>query len=166
MSEPITLTLDWDEQSYLKGAKAAYDLQMRQGWRRYAGWLFIAMVQFGVVGALLAGRYALLLLATLLVLYWYALRWPLRKAALKRLYARSNRTDQTLRLRADEKGLCIDDRCVGWETFRRVVASAEGYLLEMEEGVLFIPKSRFTDGETRRRFVSLLREKVPRFETI
>ena len=166
MSEAITLTLDWDEDTYLKGAKVAYDLQMRQGWRRYAGWLFIAMVQFGVVGALMAGRYALLLLSTLLVLYWYGLRWPMRKAALKRLFARSDRADQTLHLRADEKGLCIDDRCVGWETFRRVVAATEGYLLEMQEGVLFIPKSRFEDGETQRRFVSLLREKVPRFEKI
>ena len=45
-------SLTWDEKAFVKGAKLAYDFDMRHTRRRYAGWLFIALTQFGVVGAI------------------------------------------------------------------------------------------------------------------
>jgi hypothetical protein len=166
MSDPVELTLVWDEETYLKGAKIAYDLMMKQTARRYVGWFFIALVQFGVVGALRAGTYGLLLLSTLLVIYWYGLRWPLRKAALRRFFKKSPFAGERLRIVAEDGGLCINDRCVPWHEFTRVLATKDGYLLDMKESFLFIPKGRFESSDTRESFSSLLRSKVGTFEKV
>jgi hypothetical protein len=156
-------SLRWDEAAFLEGAKLAYDFQMRHTWRRYAGWLFIAMTQFGVVGVLNHGSAGLLLLSTPLVLYWYVLRWPLRKRMALRSFERSGFAGRSLALEATEEGLCIDGGCVPWRNFGRVVASAEGYLLQRDEGFLFLPRTLFGSAEERNTFVALLKEKISEF---
>jgi len=164
MSEPIELTLEWDEETYLKGAKVAYDLQMKHTGRKYVGWIFIAMLQFGVVGALQANTYGMLMLSTLLLLYWYYLRWPLRKMALKRFFEKSPFANRTLHIAAEEGGLCIDDSCVPWHEFQRVIATRDGYLLDMVDRFLFIPKGHFRDVNEQEAFSALLRRTVKHFQ--
>jgi hypothetical protein len=166
MSDVLKVTFRFDEATYLKGAKVAYDLSMKRGARRYVGWFFIALVQFGVVGALRANAYGLLLLSTLLVLYWYVLRWPLRKMALKRVFHRNPYADKTLTLVAEEGGLCVDDKCIPWFEFSRAVATPEGYLLDMQDAFLFIPRDAFDDANVRNAFVAMVRAHVKPFEKV
>ncbi|NPA29848.1 MAG: hypothetical protein GXO33_06685 [Epsilonproteobacteria bacterium] len=167
MSEALLrVRFRFDEATYLKGAKIAYDVMMKHTGRKYVGWFFIALAQFGVVGALRAGTYGLLLLSTLLLLYWYVLRWPLRKAALKRVFHRSPYADRDLTLEAQEGGLCVDDKCIPWFEFTRVLATPQGYLLDMSDAFLFIPRDAFEDDKTRTAFVALMRAHVKRFEKI
>ncbi|WP_457597854.1 YcxB family protein [Hydrogenimonas sp.] len=158
------LRLRWDEATFLEGAKLAYDYDMRHGWRRYAGWFFIALVQFGVVGALRYGQNGLLLLSTLLVLYWYFLRWPIRQKALRRFFNSSGYAGKELRIEPEEGGICIDGQCLPWREFRRVIASEKGYLLDMEDAFLYLPRRIFPDAETRNTFVALLREHIEKFQ--
>ncbi|BDY13676.1 YcxB family protein [Hydrogenimonas cancrithermarum] len=164
MSE--SLKLHWDEATFLEGARLAYTYQMRHTWRRYAGWVFIALTQFGVVGAVSHGAPGLLLVSTLLLLYWYGLRWPLRKAALRRFFEKSPFAGETLHIVAEEEGLCINQRCVPWPEFKRVLAAKEGYLLDMEDSFLYIPKNRFENSDTREAFSSLLRNSVEQFQKV
>jgi hypothetical protein len=160
-----TFEIRWDEATFMEGAKLAYDYDMRHTWRRYAGWLFIALVQFGVVGAVLHGAPGLLLISSLLVVYWYFLRWPLRRRALRRFYEKSPFVGKTLRVEPTEKGICIDEACVPWDGFVRGVASPKGYLLEMCDSFLYLPRHIFPDARSRNGFMALVRENVPRFET-
>ena len=164
MSEPIRVRMTFDEKTYLDGAKIAYDVTMKRTGRRYVGWFFIALAQFGVVGALRTGTYGLLLLSTLLLLYWYLLRWPLRKTALRRIFHRSPYADRDLVLEAGEGGLCVDDKCIPWFEFTRVLATPKGYLLDMNDAFLFLPRDAFDDGNMRDAFVALLRTHVKHFE--
>ena len=166
MSEPLRVRVKFDEATYLKGAKTAYDVQMKHTGRKYIGWVFIAMAQFGVVGALQAGAYGLLLLSTLLLIYWYLLRWPLRKAALKRVFRHSPYADRELVIEAQDGGLCVDDKCIPWFEFTRVLATPQGYLLDMNDGFLYIPREAFESADLRNAFVALVRRHVDRFEKI
>lgn len=161
MSEPLSVEVTWDEATFLEGAKTAYDYDMRHTWRRYMGWFFIALTQFGVVAAVRHGSVGLLLVSTLLVLYWYGLRWPMRKRMLRRYFARMPDAGRRLRLRVTDEGLCVDEGCIGWDRFRRAILSPEGYLLEMGDAFLYIPRRAFGDAETRNAFVGMLKEKIP-----
>ncbi len=156
----MQIELKWDEKRFLEGAKLAYDYDMRQTWRRYVGWLFIAMTQFGVVGAIRHGSVGLLLISTLLVLYWYFLRWPLRKRVLRRFFKRSAVAGKRLRLMLEEKGLCVDDQCIPWDRFTRVIATETGYLLDMGDGFFYLPRSIFASAKMRNDFVATLKERV------
>lgn len=160
MSEPLTLEVTWDEATFLEGAKTAYDYDMRHTWRRYMGWFFIALTQFGVVAAVRHGSVGLLLVSTLLVLYWYGLRWPLRKRMLKRFFARMPDAGKRLRLDVGEEGICVDDRCVEWNRIGRAILSDSGYLLEMGDAFLYIPRRSFRNAESRNEFVGTLKQKV------
>ncbi|WP_457596394.1 YcxB family protein [Hydrogenimonas sp.] len=151
----------WDEATFLEGAKIAYDYDMGRGWRRYLGWAFVALVQFGVVGALLHGSFGLLFISTLLVLYWYFLRWPMRKAALKRYFRRHPYAGRRLRFVVSDGGLCVDDRCVPWENFQRLIASPKGYLLDMGEAFLYLPKRAFNSDEAKAAFFEAFKTHIP-----
>ena len=166
MSDEIDLTLKWDKKTYLEGAKIAYDAMMRFSPKRYLGWFFIALTQFGVIGALKANVYGLLLLSTILVVYWYWLRWPLRKIALGRYFEKSPFANKTLRITADKNGICIDGSCVPWREFQRVLATKKGYLLDMTDSFLFIPRSLFRNEDEMKFFSTLLIDNIKNFEKI
>ena len=153
----------WDEATFMEGAKLAYDYDMRHTWRRYVGWFFIAMTQFGVVGAINHGAPGLLLVSTILVVYWYFLRWPLRKRALRRFFEKSPLKDQEIVVEPEEGGICLAGSCVPWREFVRVVASERGYLLDMVDGFLYIPRKVFADSESRNAFVAVLKAHIPNF---
>lgn len=163
MSEQILrLDLPWDERTFLEGAKLAYDYDMRHGWRRYIGWLFIALTQFGVVAAFQRGTVGLLLVSTLLVIYWYGLRWPMRHRMLRRFFARQER-EQWLRVTLSDEGVCLDEACLPWESFRRTILSSGGFLLEMGGGTyLYFPQRIFPDDEDRSRFAETLKKRIER----
>ncbi len=137
----FNIKLPWSEVLFLEGAKLAYDYDMRYSWRRYMGWFFIALTQFGVVGALRKGAIGLLLISTLLVIYWYALRWPMRKKMLKRFF-RSQEKEQTITLTLSKSGICTDNECIPWDRFDRTIISIKGILLDMGAGsYLYLPRS-------------------------
>ncbi len=163
MSEPvITLELPWDEATFLEGAKLAYDYDMRHSWRRYMGWFFIALTQFGVVAALLRGSIGLLLISTLLVIYWYGLRWPMRRRMLRRFFAGEERPGR-LKITLSEEGICLDEACLPWEGFRRAILAPAGTLLEMGGGTfLYFPRRIVPDDEHWNRLAERLRKHIDR----
>ena len=161
MSEPLSAEVTWDKATFLEGAKTAYDYDMHHTRRRYIGWFFIALTQFGVLAAVRHGSVGLLLVSTLLVLYWYGLRWPIRKRMLGRYFARMPDAGRRLSLRVADEGLRIDKEWIGWDQFRRAILSPKGYLLEMEETFLYIPRRVFDSAKTRNAFVGMLKEKIP-----
>ncbi|BBG65281.1 hypothetical protein NNO_0578 [Hydrogenimonas sp.] len=163
MSDGLKLTLKWDEESFMEGAKLAYDYEMKESWRRYVGWFFIALTQFGVVGAVRYGAIGLLLVSTLLVTYWYFLRWPLRRSALRRFFKKLPNAGREITLEVESGGLCVDEVCVPWSSFRRVIASSKGYLLDMGDAFLYLPREIFPDSESRNSFVAVLKEKIENF---
>lgn len=161
MSDPaVSLMLPWDEVTFTEGAKLAYDYDMSRGWRRYAGWFFVTLTQFGVVAALLHESIGLLLVSTLLVIYWYGLRWPMRRLMLQHFFARGERA-QILKVALDDSGICLDKSCFPWESFQRALLADTGYLLELGRGTfLYFPKRVFADDKSREAFLTSVKRRI------
>lgn len=155
MSRSVTLSYRWDAKTCMTAAEAAYRHRLRHSPVRFAGWLFIALTQFGVVAALKQGSVALLLLGTLLTLYWYVLRWPLRRAALRRKCAK--RGEDAVTLKADAAGLHTGDALVAWDAVNSVIAMTPGFLVNLERDYLFFPRPAFGDAGTAAAFAELAR---------
>ncbi len=164
--KPIGLSIDWNEAAFLQGAKLLYDTTLKHSPRRFLGWAFIALAQFGVVMAVRQGTVGMLLLGTLLSIYWYFLRWPLRKAALLREFRRSATAGKRLGVVLRDEGIAIDGETVAYDAVQRVLAALQGYVLLIGDGFLFVPDSAFSDAKTRERFSSALIERVGSFERI
>ena len=61
---------------------------------------------------------------------------------------------------ADETGLKLNETRIGWEEVRRVVSFNEGFVLDYNGLLLFIPASAFSSLEEKNRFAALLKEHI------
>jgi len=158
MSKKIILEYRWDKETFLQASKAIYDFQMKHSPKRFLGWFFIALTQFGVVGALKKDVYGLLIVSTLLVVYWYALRWPLRKVMLLRSFDTSEIKDHLFHIEIDETGVKIDEAMLLWSDIQELIVLCDGFLLYQGDAFLFFPKAAFHSQKDRETFISYVKE--------
>ncbi len=156
MSKKIKLVYVWDKEIFLQASKAIYDFNMKHSPKRFLGWFFIALTQFGVVGALNKDIYGLLIVSTFLVVYWYVLHWPLRKNILLRGFMASDIKNHKFIIEIDENNLKIDENLIKWQEILEVISLSSGYLLYREDSFLFFPKSAFKSAEDREKFIGML----------
>jgi len=50
MSKVVEINFNWSQELALKASKLYYDYDMKNSNKRYIGWFFVALVQFGIVG--------------------------------------------------------------------------------------------------------------------
>ena len=160
MSKEINISYTWDKTTFLTASKATYDYNLKHSPKRFLGWIFIALTQFGVVGALKKDVYGLLIVSTFLVIYWYALRWPLRKIMLQRSFKNLPNKNHKFQMSADKKGIKIDNGFIPWDTILEVVSLENGFLLYYEKTFLYIPKNAFVNADEKDSFSHLAKERV------
>ena len=158
MSKKIVFELPWSEALALKASKLYYDYDMRHSAKRYIGWLFVALVQFGIVGALKHDSYALLYLSTFLVVYWYYGRWYLRKGMIKRFYRQHHNESEHLEVVVDAIGISINGAQIRWEEVLKVLVLEEGFVVQTQKGTLFFENSYFRKGNDKTTFKSLAKK--------
>jgi len=145
--ESVTIKIPWSKSLFLEGAKVIYDYDMRHSWRRYFGWFLIALSQFGVVMAMKGGAIGLLLLSTILIIYWYSLRWSFRKRLLERFFDKEER-EAKLNISLSKEGVAIDKKILPWESFKRAIITDNSYLLEINSNrFLYLPYRFFSDKD-------------------
>jgi hypothetical protein len=159
MSKPIEINVTWSKALAIKASKLYYDYDMRHSRKRYVGWLFIALTQFGIVGALKHDSYGLLFISTFLVIYWYYIRWFLRKGMIKKYYSRSKIDNSTTTFILNDDGLHYDDHRIGWDNIHAVIEFDDGILLQCDTDSLFFDHHSFSSYDERRRFLSIMRKK-------
>ena len=158
MSKKIVFELPWSEALALKASKLYYDYDMRHSAKRYIGWLFVALVQFGIVGALKHDSYALLYLSTFLVVYWYYGRWYLRRGMIKRFYRQHHSNSERLEVVVDTTGISINGAQIAWQEVLKVLVLEEGFVVQTQQGTLFFEKEYFTSSSDRVAFKSLAKK--------
>lgn len=158
-SERITISYRWDRENFEKAFENAYRYHFRHSLRRYIGWLFVAMAQFGVVFALKGGQFGLLLFSTILILYWYVIKKWLVKQRAVRAFERSAHKGRTIMLEADERGILQEGVLVPWEEIRGIVDSEEALMLYLKNKEYYIPENAFGSIEAKSRFKSLAKAK-------
>jgi len=149
MSKIVEARFNWSEAVALRSSELFYKYEFRHSYRRYVGWLFIAMAQFGVVGALKHDAYGMLIVSSFLLLYWYAIRWQLRKRLALRLFKSSLQANEEIKTYFDINGFGTEDKKISWSDVIKVVEKNEGFLFYTQEQPSFVPRDAFSSSEQR-----------------
>ncbi len=163
MSKIINISYVWDKNLFLKASKAIYDYELNNSNRKYWGWLFIAMLQFGVVSALKKDAIGLLFISTFLVIYWYLLRWNFRKRFISKTFDKSSNANHKYNIKITNETITIDNNSISWSEIKKVIYLKEGFLLYYKDEFFFFPSSAFKDMDERNEFASLAKEKVENY---
>ena len=157
--KPITLSYVWDRENFEKAFTKSYNHQYKNSTRRYVGWFFIALAQFGVVGALKGGSIGLLMLATILILYWYVIKkWLIHQRAIK-AYENSPLKNGQIKLSISEDGIEQEGLKLPWEEIQGLVPVEDDILLYHKERAFYIPANAFSNIEEKSALKSLAKEK-------
>ncbi len=148
------IRLKIDEDLYLKGAKEIYDIRYKKSAKRYIGWFFIALLQIGFVATLKGRGFVLFAFSCILVIYWYFLRWPLRRYFIKSSLKRSPFIDKEIEITLTKNGLSIDKNIIPYENIKDIISTQDGYIIDIKDLFLYIPKSKLLDNS----FISELKE--------
>ena len=158
-SDTVEISYVWDRENLEKSFEKAYTHYYKNSARRYIGWFFVALAQFGVVAALKKGSVALLLFATLLLLYWYVVKkWLLRRRTI-RAFEKAPLKNKKIRLTVTEEGIVQDGETIPWDAVEGV-ESIDGDIVLYSGGKNFyIPRSGFRSSEDLEKFREIVTEK-------
>ena len=157
--KPMEITYVWDRENFEKAFAKSYNHQFKNSARRYVGWFFIALAQFGVVGALKGGSIGLLMLATILILYWYVIKkWLVHQRAIK-AYENSPLKNSQIKLSISEDGIEQEGVKLPWEEIQGLVPIEDDILLYHKERAFYIPSNAFSNLEEKSALKSLAKEK-------
>ena len=162
--KPININYIWNKEVFISASEATYNFELKHSPKRFLGWFFIALVQFGVVGALKKDAYGLLLIATVLVIYWYALRWPMRRFMIAKTYEASSNKNHNFKIVADKEALHVDERKISWSEISEIISLQNAFLLYYGTSFLFIPKSAFVCDDEKDRFSHLAKNNVQSYK--
>ena len=163
MSKEISISFLWDKKTYINASKVAYDYELKKSNRKYIGWFFIALTQFGVVAAMKKGSIGLLLVSTFLVLYWYLFRWKMRKKVIERTFDKLSNANQTYHLKISKDTLSINQKALEWSDITKVLVLDEGVFIYLQEDALFIPNNAFKEIEEKNDFLNILKNQVSQY---
>ena len=151
----INFNYKWDKPTYMQAAKVAYNYEFKNSKKRYIGFFFIALTQFGVVAILKKGAPGLLFVSSFLVLYWYLLRWKLREASIKKSFDKSPTANMQYSVDANNYGININSQIIQWQDILKVVSLSEGALIYTKDNFFFFPANAFKNLEDKNSFSKL-----------
>ncbi len=156
---PIEISYKWDRENFEKAFSNAYTHQYKNSARRYIGWFFVALAQFGVVGALKGGSVGLLMLSTILIFYWYVgKKWLVHKRASK-AFENSPLKNTLIKLQIGDKDIKQNDTILPWEKIQGLVPVEDDILLYQADKTFYIPSNAFKSVEDKSRLKSLAKDK-------
>jgi len=159
MSKNIEIKFTYTKELAIKASKLFYDWDMKNSSKRYIGWLFIAMMQFGVVGALKHDSFGILFISTFLVIYWYYGRWYVRKGMIEKFYDKTNNDAKDAYFILKDDGLHYGDILIDWDKIVKVIKFDDGVLIQSLDSTLFFQKDAFKSYDDMQEFISIMREK-------
>jgi len=160
MSKPIEIGYRWNRENLERVFDASYKYEFENSHKRYIGWFFIALMQFGVVFALKGGSFALLLFSTIVLLYWYYGKRVIAKRRAIRAFESSEFRDRLIEMSVDEEGILIKpNQRLDWDEIDEIRSIGDDIMLYKDPNFHYIPLSAFRSVEDISRFKSLAREK-------
>ena len=148
----INFSYKWDKPTYLKAAKVAYNYEFKNSKKRYIGFFFIALTQFGVIALFKKGAPGLLFISTFLVLYWYLLRWKIREVSIKKAFDKLPNANREYIITANDDGITINSQNIKWNDVMKVVSLSEGILVYTKDNFFYFPANAFKSLEDKSSF--------------
>ena len=159
MSKSVEIKFTWSRDLAIKASKLYYNWDMKASGKKYVGWLFIAMMQFGVVGALKHDSFGILFVSTFLVIYWYYIRWFLRERMIVKFYEKSSLDAKDVVFVLQDDGLHYDDTVIDWGYISKVVKFDDGILIQTIDSTLFFQREAFKSYKDVQRFMQMMKDK-------
>ena len=159
MFKNIEITFTWSKDLAIEASKKFYDYDMRHSNKRYIGWLFVALIQFALVGAFKHDSYGMLYLSTFLGAYWYYGRWYLRKQMLKTFYDKQNIDAQKAHFTLKEDGLYQNNHAIPYDEIFKVIKLEDGVLVQVQNNTLYFKRDSFNSYEDLTRFLEQMKER-------
>jgi hypothetical protein len=161
MSKPIKVSYIWNRENLDRLFEESYRYMFNNSSKRYIGWLFIAIMQFGVVAALKKGSFALLLFSTIVLIYWYyGKKYIAKKRAIK-AFENSEFKDKKIEMSIDEDGITIlsnGNEKWKWEDIAEIVPLEDDIMIYKYPNFHYIPSNGFESLEEKSRFKSLAKK--------
>lgn len=159
MSKPIKVSFKWNKELAFKTSKLYYDYDMRHSNKRYMGWFFVGLVQFGIVGALKHDSYGILFVSTFLVSYWYYGRWFFRRQMLHRFYEKNTPENLEVSFVIDDVALHTQEKLVYWDEILKVIELEEGVFIQKMDEAYYFENSTFTPRKGKMLLLAMAKEK-------
>jgi len=159
MFKNIEINFTWSKELAIEASKKFYDYDMRHSNKRYIGWLFVALIQFALVGAFKHDSYGMLYLSTFLGAYWYYGRWYLRKQMLKKFYDKQNIDAKEAHFTLKEDGLYQDNHAISYDEIFKVIKLEDGVLVQVQNNTLYFKRDSFSSYEDLVKFLDQMKEK-------
>ena len=157
MSKDIKIEYIWTEELAIKSSRLLYEDELKHSNKKYIGWFFIALAQFGVVGALKHNAYGMLFIASVGLLYWYAVRWSLRKFFIKNTFKKSPFANKTIKILATKTAIVIDGNELPYQNIKETKQIPDGLIINYIGNAIFIPNSGFSSADDRALFKTYLK---------
>lgn len=161
MSKPLEIHYVWNRENVERLFEASYRYQFNHSAKRYIGWIFIALLQFGIVFALKKGAFELLLFSTIVLLYWYYGKKEIAKRRAKKSFETSSFRDKTIHMEIDDDGFTIKSQEGkiewNWDDIDEVVALEDDIMLCKYPYFHYIPSNGFSSLEDKSRFKAMAR---------
>jgi len=169
MSKPIKISYIWNRENIDKLFEASYKYQFEHSRKRYVGWFFIALLQYGIVVAFKKEAFAILLFSTIILFYWYyGKKWIARRRAYKS-FESSEFKDKKIEMSIGSDGFSLapfgaeasDSEASqhwSWDKVQEVIVLGDDIMIYKYPNFHYIPANGFESIEEKSRFKSLVKK--------
>ncbi len=156
MSKELKLNFVWDKEVAKNSFDELYKYEFNHSAKKYIGWFFIALLQYGIVGAMLKGKVAILIFATVMLFYWYYGK----KYIAKRRFLKNIEDEKDISVVVDRNGIKFshEDLLWHWNEIEDLVDVGSGILIIKYPNHYFIPTNAFRTFEEKNNFKRLFKE--------
>ena len=161
MSKSIKISYIWNRENVDRLFEASYKYQFNNSAKRFIGWFFIALLQYGVVVALKKDAFAILLFSTIMLFYWYyGKKWITKKRADKS-FENSPFKDKKIEMSIDKNGFILisnNNEKWSWDEVQEVITLEDDIMLYKHPNFHYIPSNGFESIEEKSRFKSMVKK--------
>ena len=161
MSKPIKISYIWNRKNVETLFEASYKYQFEHSRKRYVGWFFIALLQYGIVVAFKKEAFAILLFSTIILFYWYyGKRWIAKRRA-EKSFEHSEFKDKKIEMLIDKDGYTLlspHQEKWSWSEVQEVIVLGDDIMLHKYPNFHYIPANGFESIEEKSRFKSLVKQ--------
>jgi hypothetical protein len=161
MSKPIKISYIWNRANIDKLFDASYKYQFNNSKKRFIGWFFIALMQYGVVIALKKEAFAILLFSTIVLFYWYYGKKWIAKRRAEKSFEKSPFKDKRIEISIDRDGFTLlqpNQEKWSWDEVQEVVVLGDDMMLYRHSNFHYIPANGFESIEEKSRFKSIVKK--------
>ena len=169
MSSPIKISYTWDKANVDSLFNASYKYQFENSGKRFIGWLFIALLQYGIVLALKKDAFAILLFSTIMLFYWYYGKKWIAKRRADKSFEESAFKDKKIEMTIGSDGFSLvpfgaeasDSKAYehwSWDEVQEVIVLGDDIMLYKHPHFHYIPANGFESMEEKSRFKSLVKK--------